>query len=570
MYDLIFRGATLVDGSGAPPYTGDLAIEGDRIVAVGVVEGDAKRVVDAEGLLLTPGWVDMHTHYDGQITWDPYLTPSGWHGVTTVVMGNCGVGFAPCRESQRDWLIQVMEGVEDIPGTALHTGIKWGWETFPEYLDFIESIPHAIDFATQVPHSALRAYVMGERSAETDAASPEEIAQMARLTEEALRAGALGFSTSRTPLHKSAEGIMVAGTHASREELFGIAQALKNAGGVFECASDHVQMSSEIEWMKDLARETGQPVVFNLSQVDQRPDLWRSLLKVLEEAAEEGLPVYGQCAGRSIGIVMHLRGTAHPFVPYPTWQAIAGKPWPEQLAIMQTPAFREALLADTPVSIGPFEDFITQSFNKMFVLRDGDDYEPAENESLAALAAAQGTTPQALAFDTLIQHDGDATLYFPLFNYSNFSLEPLRELHAHPRTLMGLSDGGAHCGAICDSGMPTFMLTHWTRDRKRGDTLPLEYIVMRQTSQTAQFYGINDRGLLKPGYRADVNLIDYDALSLDRPQMVFDLPAEGRRLIQRAHGYRMTVCAGQIIVENDTPTGAMPGKLIRGAQPAPS
>ena len=566
MHDLVIRNGTLVDGTGNPRFQADIAIDGDKITALGPNVGPGRREVDATGKLVTPGWVDMHTHFDGQVSWDPLLSPSSEHGVTTVVMGNCGVGFAPVKPDERDWLIQLMEGVEDIPGSALSEGIQWDWETFPEYLDAIEKIPHAIDYATQVPHGALRAYVMGERGCNNEPSTADDIAQMSTLVEEALTAGALGFSTSRTVLHKSAEGVPVPGTFASRDEMFGIGDALRRAGhGVFELASEHITLGSEIHWMRELAKETGQPVVFNMSQSDQQPTLWKDLLAELEDAQAAGIPLYGQVAGRAIGVLMNWRTTANPFVLIPTVAALLARPWEEARVLLRDPEMKAKVLAEAPMVVGEFESFITQTFSKMFPMRSAE-YEPEASESIAAIAEREGRSPADVAYDILMEDDESGFLYFPLFNYSNGDLEILRDLHSSPATRMGLSDAGAHCGAICDGGMPTFMLAFWTRDRKRGDTLEIEHVVKRQTSETAAFYGLHDRGLLAVGKKADVNIIDYDNLGIDRPQLAFDLPAGGRRLVQKATGYDMTICSGTVIFEGGVYTGALPGQLIRGPQ----
>lgn len=571
MYDLVIRNGKIVDGTGSDAFVGDVAIEGNKIVAVGQNLGPGKEEIDAQGKLVTPGWVDMHTHFDGQVTWDPYMTPSSWHGVTTVVMGNCGVGFAPCRKEDRDWLIEVMEGVEDIPGSALSEGIQWDWETFPEYMDALDRRDHAIDFAVQVPHSAVRGWVMGLDRSETDDATPEEIDEMRKIVEEGLEAGALGFSTSRTSLHKTARGVLVAGTHAKKDELFGIGKALKNTGkGVFECASEHLEVPEEFLWMREMAEDINRPVVFNLSQTDQSPNLWRQLLELLDDAANKDIPVYGQCAGRAIGIVMSWQGTAHPFASYSSWLEIMHEPWEERKKILQDPAFKEKLFSEEPLDLWEFANFVTRSFHKMFPMRDGRSYEPSNSESIAARAERTGEDPREIAWDMLMENDCNGTIYFPLFNYSEESLDPLHTMHSHHRTRMGLSDGGAHCGAIADAGMPTFMLTHWTRDRTRGEKFPLEYIIHRQTQQTAEFYGILDRGVLAPGYLADVNVIDYDNLALGSVKIVYDLPAGGRRLLQRATGYEYTIKDGQVIIKDGEPTGVLPGKLIRGEQAAPN
>jgi N-acyl-D-aspartate/D-glutamate deacylase len=566
MHDLVIRNGRIIDGTGSPAFSGDIAIDGGTITEVGQV-GSGKRTLNADGLLVTPGFVDMHTHYDGQVTWDPYLTPSSWHGCTTVVMGNCGVGFSPVKRDRRDWLIGLMEGVEDIPGAALAEGIEWEWESFPEYLDAIERKPHVIDFGTQITHGSLRAYVMDERGAANESATPKDIAQMYALVKEGIEAGALGFSTSRTMLHKSIEGVPVPGTFATPDEIFGIGRALRDAGaGVFQLASEHLTMATEFEWMKVLASEMGRPVIFNLSQANPAPTLWKDLLTLLEEAAEDGIPIYGQVAGRAIGIVMNWECTAHPFVAYPSYMEIAGLPPAERIARLRNPAVRARILGDTPVDLGEFNNFVTRSFELLYPLRDAAGYEPDPADCLASLAQRTGKSPQELAYDAMLERDGKGSLYFPLFNYADGNLELLHTLHQHPQTRMGLSDGGAHCGAICDGGMPTFMLTHWTRDRSRGPRLPLEHIVMRQTSQTAQTFGMFDRGILAPGFKADVNLIDYENLSFDQPEVVYDLPTGARRLTQRAHGYIATVCSGEVIYESGVPTGAMPGQLVRGPQ----
>lgn len=556
----------MVDGTGAPAREADVALQGDTIAEVGVVSGQGRREIDARGMLVTPGFVDMHTHYDGQATWDPHFSPSHGHGVTTVVMGNCGVGFAPCRPEHRDWLINVMEGVEDIPGSALHEGIQWDWESFPQYMDALERRPHALDYAVQVPHSAVRGYVMGPGRAEQEDATPEEIAQMAALVAEAVDAGALGFSSSRTPLHKTAEGILVAGTDATMDELTAIAKVLADRRALFEISCDNDRIHEEVKWLDRLARELGTPVLFNLTQTDPNPSGWQAALQVLERAAADGVPLTGQVAGRSVGLCMCWRGTAHPFALHPSWQALATRPWAEQLATLRDPSFRAKLIAEAPIVVGPFESFITQTFAKMFPMDAGFDYEPEPSDSLAALAAAQGTSALELAYDALMERGGEGMIYFPLFNYATGSLDPLHTLHGHPNTRFGLADGGAHCGAICDAGMPTFMLTHWARDRRRGPRLPLEHMVERQTRATAHLYGLRDRGVLAPGLRADVNVIDFENLRLGPARMAWDLPAGGRRLLQDATGYRHTVIGGEVVYVDGEHTGALPGRLLRGPQ----
>ncbi len=568
-HDVVVREGLVVDGTGAKARVADVAWRDGVVTEVGRVDGRGHREIEADGLLVTPGFVDMHTHYDGQATWDPHFSPSSGHGVTTVVMGNCGVGFAPCKPEDRDWLINVMEGVEDIPGAALHEGIQWDWASFPEYLDALERREHTLDYATQIPHSAVRGYVMGPGRAETEDATSEEVGQMAALVNEAVHAGALGFSTSRTPLHKTAEGVLVAGTDAGMDELTAIATVLATHGALFEISADNTRIDQEVQWLDALARKLGTHVLFNLTQMDQNPQAWTKAVSVLERAAADGVPLTAQVAGRSIGLCMCWRGTAHPFALHPSFQRLATRPWSEQIATLRDPAFRAKLIAETPVTVGPFETFVTQTFGRMFVMDEGFDYEPDPADSVAAIAARGGASVLELAYDALMRREGEGMIYFPLFNYAEGSLDPLHRLHAHPNTRFGLADGGAHCGAICDAGMPTFMLTHWARDRSRGPRLGLEHVIKRQTADTARTYRLLDRGVLAPGYRADVNVIDYENLRLGAPRLAWDLPAGGRRLMQDASGYRATVIAGHITYEDGVHTGAMPGTLVRGPRSAP-
>jgi N-acyl-D-amino-acid deacylase len=567
--DLVVRGGLVVDGTGAPARRADVAVEGDRIVAVGDDLGRGRRELRADGLVVTPGWVDVHTHYDAQVTWDPQLSPSGGHGVTTVVMGNCGVGFAPAAPDRHDWLIGLMEGVEDIPGAALHEGIEWGWETFPEYLDALAARRWVADVGTQVPHGALRAYVMGDRGAADAPATEDELAAMARLVGEALAAGALGFSTSRTPLHRSVDGELVPGTRVAPAELFTVADALAAAGhGVFQGAFHHPQVPATFPVLRQVAARTGRPVLFNFSQTDQAPDLWRDVVALLDRAADDGLPVLGQVGGRPVGVLMGWDTTIHPFVAHPAFAPLRDLPPAARYRRLVDPAVRAALLAETPAPLGRFETFLTTTFAKMWPFRSEADYEPAPGGHVAALAAAAGRPPLEVAYDLLCADDGRGLLYFPLFNYSDGSLDVLHTLHGHGRTVMGLADAGAHCGAICDGGMPTFMVTHWTRDRT-GDRFPLEHVVRRQTSATAAVYGLHDRGVVAPGYRADLNVLDLGALGVERPRVAWDLPGGARRFVQGARGYRATLCAGAVTVVDDEPTGELPGRLLRGPRPRP-
>jgi len=572
MHDLVIRGGRVVDGTGAPARIADVAIDGGLITQVGEVAGAGRREIDAKGLLVTPGFVDIHTHYDGQVTWDRLLSPSCWHGVTTAVMGNCGVGFAPARPDRHDWLIALMEGVEDIPGAALAEGIRWNWETFPEYLDALEQTPRVLDVATQVPHGAVRAYVMGERGARNEAANDDDIAEMARLVREGVTAGALGFSTSRTVLHLSKDGEPVPGTFANAAELIGIGRALAEAGhGVFEMASDMAPATEEFRWMQALSAETGVPVTFALLQSPVNADNWRDLLALTEQARAAGADVTAQIACRPTGMVLGWQSTVHPFIAHPTYRAIADLPFAARLERLKDPEIRSQLISETPASMGPLGYILTQGFDRMFRLEqpDGLDYEPAAEASVAALAAATGRSPVEIVFDMLMEKDGRGYVYLPLLNYANFNFDHIYEMMQHPATVLSLSDGGAHCGVICDASFPTYMLTHWVRDRSRGPRLPLETVIQMQTQRTAHLYGLRDRGELKPGLRADINLIDFDALKILPPEMVFDLPAEGRRMIQRAEGYRATIVAGEVTFEDGVATGAAPGRLIRGPQTAP-
>ena len=572
MHDLVIRGGTVVDGTGAPARRADIAIDADKISAVGEDVGAGRREIDASGQLVAPGWVDIHTHYDGQVTWDTHLTPSGWNGVTTVVMGNCGVGFAPVRPGQQEFLIQLMEGVEDIPGTALSEGIQWAWESFPEYLDALERMPRALDVGTQVPHGPVRTYVMGERGAKNEKATPEDIEAMAALVKEALEAGALGFSTSRTILHRAKDGELVPGTTAEDEEVLGIGRMLGEVGhGVFEVASDLAPEGEELGWMSRLSKETGQPVAFACLQSPMDPDGWRRLLKIVEQDAADGGRLTPQVAQRPAGLLLSFESTAHPFMFHKGYAEFAGLPPAERRAALAEPAVRARLL-DSPPDLPPGlpgpAALLLGGFHMMYPLGDPPDYEPGPEKSVAAIAKREGRTPAEVAYDVMLEKDGRGILYLPLLGYADGDLEAIREMMLHPRSVFGLSDGGAHCGLICDASMPTFLLTHWVRDRSRGERIPVEQVVERQTRRTAALYGLEDRGVLAAGMKADVNVIDLDALHIHAPEMVYDLPAEGRRLIQKVDGYRYTIKSGEVIYQDGRPTGALPGKLLRGPQRA--
>lgn len=575
MYDVLIRAAKVVDGSGDPAFTGDIAIKDGRIAEVGRVTSTAHRVFDADGLLVTPGFVDIHTHYDGQATWDPLLTPSSWHGVTTAVMGNCGVGFAPMRADQRDFLVQMMEGVEDIPGAVLTEGVDWNWESFPEYLDALESKPRIMDLGTQLPHAALRYYVMGDRGAAREQATANELQQMSQLTEEALRAGALGFSTSRTLLHKTARGDYVPNYGAAANELHAIAEGIKRAGtGVLQLLSDFDNLDEEFDLLCDWVKASGnRPLSFTLVQRLEMPNQWRLLLKRIEEAQARGIPIRGQVPPRAVGLVLGLQATLHPFMTKPSYVAIASLPLEDRVSRMRDPEVRRKIISEPidqlPGRIPAFVSEVISRLDRVFCLGDPPNYEPAPEDSVAAQAMRAGKEPMEYMYDLLLRQDGRELLYAPASNYADCDFEVTRTMLAHPYTVIGLGDGGAHCGSICDSSFPTYLLTHWTRDRTRGERLPLEFAVNRYTRAPAQVIGLEDRGLIAPGMKADINLIDHANLAITPPTIVHDLPTGGRRLMQTAKGYVATLVSGQVVMESDQPTGVLPGKLLRGARMDP-
>jgi N-acyl-D-aspartate/D-glutamate deacylase len=568
-HDLLIAGGTVVDGTGAPARRADVVIDAGIVTAV-VEPGsapEAAQTIDATGLLVTPGFVDIHTHYDGQATWDDELAPSAWHGVTTIVTGNCGVGFAPVKPDKHDWLIGLMEGVEDIPGSALAEGLTWGWESFPEYLDTLAGHAWTMDVGTQIAHGPVRAYVMGERGARNEAASAAEIAEMKRIVREAIDAGALGFSMSRTIAHVAIDGEPVPGTFAAEDEVFGISRALGEAGkGVVELApmgaagEDIVHPAKEVEWLRRLSVETGRPVTFALIQVDAAPDLWRELMD-----ASRDVDLWPQVAGRATGLLSGFFTTYCLLDVVPAFAAFKflEKPTAEQMrAKVSDPAFRAEILAWEPDE--ETAKRLADAYARTFLLGDPPDYEPSYDRSLAGLAEAGGKDPLEVAYDAMMVGNGEGLLYVPILNYSYGNLDQAREMLLHPRSAVGLADGGAHCGVICDASMPTFMLTHWTRDRSRGETLPLELVVQKQTRDTARLYGLNDRGTLEPGMLGDVNLIDYDRLQLLPPEVAADLPAGGRRLLQRAVGYVATIKRGVVTYREGVHTGELPGRLVRG------
>ncbi len=572
MHDLVISGGTLVDGTGAQPRRADVAIDGDRITEVGDLEDSgARQTIDAGGMVVTPGFVDVHTHFDGQITWDPMLTPSCWHGVTTVVMGNCGVGFAPVQPDKHDWLIGLMEGVEDIPGAALSDGIQWGWETFPEYLDAVDRVPKMLDVGAQIPHGAVRGYVMGERGAKNAPATEADIEAMAVIVHGAIEAGALGVSTSRTIAHMAIDGEPVPGTFAAEDELFGIGRALGELGtGIFELApagalgEDLAAPEREMAWMRKLSAAIDRPVTFALTQNDHDPESWRRMLSLAGDAVAEGARIRPQVAGRPVTLLLGLQ-TFHPFAYCPSWGAVGILPTiEERIVAMRDPETRRRLVAEAQTPDPAMVQFLDPA--KAFPLGDPPNYEPDPSTSIAARAAAERRDVYDLYYDLLMEENGHALVMRPLLNYTDNNLDAVREMLLHPTSALGLGDGGAHCGTTCDASTPTYMLTHWARDRDH-DRLPLEWVVRKMTSETASLYGLGDRGAIRPGLRADVNVIDHARLQLHAPHMAHDLPGGARRFVQEADGYVATVVAGQVTLVEGEDTGARPGALIRRARP---
>jgi N-acyl-D-amino-acid deacylase len=562
MHSLVIRHGTVIDGTGAPAIRADVAVQGDRIAAVGLDVGAGRREIDATGLLVTPGFVDIHTHYDGQAIWDSALAPSCWHGVTTAVFGNCGVGFAPVRPGSSDYLINLMEGVEDIPGTVLAEGIAFDWESFADYLQALERRPHTMDIGAQVPHGALRFYVMGERGAD-HAAVPDadELGRMRALLAEALRAGALGVSTSRTTKHRARDGRFTPGLSALEPELRALALGLRDAGrGVLEVNSDFGP--GEFEALQAAAQVSGRPLSLLLLQVNHDPDRWRRTLAQVHAARAAGLPVQAQVGGRPIGLLMAFDASWHPFRAHPAWQSVAALPPAERLARLRAdPALRARLVDERPDD--PFTRMMADMLARTFEVGEQPDYEPPMSQSLAARAQAAGTSPWALALEALMARDGQGLLMHTFENYTAGNLDAVREMLVDDATVMGLADGGAHVATICDASTPTTLLTHWARDRTHGERLPLPLLVRKQTLDTARAYGLSDRGVIAPGLKADLNLIDFARLGVDRPQLVHDLPAGGRRFVQRGRGYRHTFVSGVETVCDDELTGALPGRLLR-------
>jgi N-acyl-D-aspartate/D-glutamate deacylase len=567
---LIIRAGTVVDGTGAPARTADVAIDDGVITAVGKLDGEAERTIDADGLLVTPGFVDIHAHYDGQASWGERMIPSSWHGVTTVVVGNCGVGFAPVRPEDHDRLIELMEGVEDIPGTVLHEGLAWNWQSFPEFMDALQGRPFDVDVAVQVPHGALRLHVMGDRGADREAATASDIDTMSALAREGVEAGALGFSTSRTLNHRTSRGDYTPTLTAGADELVGIARAIGRTGrGVLQVVSDFADVDAEFAIFRRMAEESGRPLSFSLVQV--RGDGWRRQLELLSSANADGVTMSAQVAPRAVGLMLGLQCTLHPLLTNSAYREIAALPLSDRVAAMADPQFKDRVLAAdaSQRDDSKIGGRLIQAFQRMFELGDPPDYEPEAVSSIAARAEREGRSALDLAYDIMLRDGGRAFLYLPSLNYADGNLDAVGEMLVHPNTVVGLADGGAHVGTICDASFPTTMLALWARDRERG-RLDLPFAVQRQSRDTARTVGLLDRGVLAPGYRADVNVIDFDRLTARRPEIRHDLPAGGKRLVQAADGYVATLVAGEITYENGEASGPLPGRLVRGPQAPPA
>ncbi len=576
MFDLKIINGTIVDGTGLPSYVGDIAIKDGVIVEIGsVVSGDALETIDAAGLIVSPGFVDIHTHYDGQATWDPVLDPSASHGVTTIVVGNCGVGFAPVRPGKEEWLVELMEGVEDIPGTALHEGIEWSWETFPQYLDALAAREYSMDLAAFLPHAPLRVYVMGDRGALDVAPTESEISEMASHVRASIEAGAIGVSTSRSLNHRTLDGELVPGTFANSTELVALAQAMVDAGGgLFEAVptgetgEDYETVLNEIALLAEVSKRTGAPVTFLMIQSMGAPDLWMEQLSAVAKANAEGAKLVPQVAGRPGGMLIGV-ATYHGLMRRPTFRRLESElSYEALLHELQKPEVKAAILAEENLPEDPnrqyesIADNMAYMFEKLFVLGDPPDYEPTRDRSIAGIAEASGKDPWEVLYDSIA---GGALLLGAFTNYANGSQDHLAVMLENPDTVLGLSDGGAHVRFICDASLPTYMLTHWTRDRTRGDRLSLESIVRKQTALTAEVVGLTDRGTLEVGKKADINVIDLDRLTLRPPHPADDLPAGGRRILQDASGYVATIVSGVVTRRDDSDTGARPGRLVRAS-----
>ena len=562
--DLVIRRGTILDGTGAPMFTGDIALQAGRIASIGTkLDVIGLEEIDARDKLVTPGFVDIHTHYDGQVTWEDRVQPSSGHGVTTAVMGNCGVGFAPCRPEDRDRLVRLMEGVEDLPEPVLTAGLPWTWQSFGDYLDLLASRAYDIDIAAQLPHAAVRVNVMGQRAVDREAATPADIAAMATLARQAVLQGAIGFSTSRTLNHKGSDGVPTPTLTAAEDELTGIALALKAANrGVLQVISDFDDPDAELAMLERILVASGRPMSISLMQVHSAPDRWRRVLDWIGRSSDRGLNVRGQVCGRPVGRLLGFEISANPFSFSPTYRAIAGKPFAERLALLRQPEVRARIVTDQPIDTGDPRDARLRDFSIIFPLGDPPRYEPAPEDMVAARARAAGVTPEALAYDLLMADDGRGVLFLPSVNFAGGRIDAALEMMRHKDTVLGLGDGGAHLGVLCDAGLPTYMLTHWARDRT-GDRLELPWLVKALSHDTARAVGLTDRGRLAVGMKADLNVIDFDRLALQPPRVAYDLPAGGRRVTQAAEGYNATVVSGVVTQRDGSPTDARPGRLVR-------
>jgi N-acyl-D-aspartate/D-glutamate deacylase len=582
MADLIIRNGTVVDGTGAPNVAADVEITDGIITAVGEVSSSATREIDADGLTVTPGWVDIHTHFDGQVTWDPVVAPSSLHGVTTIGMGNCGVGFAPASPDRHDWLISLLEGVEDIPGAALSEGLTWDWSTFPEYLDALEAKPHTVDMGAHVPHSALRTFVMGDRGADPlEDPTDDELERMTDQLSEAIAAGAMGFATSRTEVHRTSAGAPIPTLRAGSRELLALADAMRRTGsGVTQLISDLYQTTdddfanAELDLLAEFVRVAGRPLSFTMQQAYHSPDRWRHQMGWVDQMVAQGFDVKAQVAPRPIGVLLGLQATANPFVLCSSWGELSFKPVDERVAALQASERKAAVLAEHAEITAGLDDGLLKQimtyFDVMFLLEDPVNYEMNSERSIGAAAKRAGREPAEYVYDLLVAGDGSQLVYLPLFNFANGNFDDIHSMITSPNVIFGLSDAGAHCGTICDASMPTSALTVWSRDRVDGDRVPIERIVHMNTQRNAAHVGWYDRGVIAPGYVADVNVIDFDALGCAPPHLVADLPAGGRRLLQEAHGYRNTIKSGTVTFDNGEHTGELPGRLLRGDQAQPS
>lgn len=566
-HDLVIRGGTIVDGSGGEPFVGDIAVAGQRIVAVGTVTGKGREEIDASGLLVTPGFVDIHTHYDGQVTWEHRLRPSTEHGVTTAVMGNCGIGFAPCRPQDRQTLIRLMEGVEDLPEPVLTAGLPWKWESFPDYLDFLETRDFDCDVIAQLPHAALRVYAMGDRAIERADASGEDRKAMARIAGEAIRAGAFGFATSRTIHHRSSDGTHIPTLDAGEAELIAIAQALAEEGrGVLQLVSDLDDVEAELAMLRRVVEASGRPLTLSTMQWHHSPEKWRTVLAWLEDCAAAGLPIKGQVSGRPIGLLLGFELAMNPFLHTPTFRSLLDLAPEQRRSALRDPDVRARITSEEPIPQDAAVASYMRSFEGMYALGESVDYEPDPADSMAGRARRNGSTPAEEAYDAMMEEDGRGVLMLPSVNFAYGNLEPSRVMLSHPQTVFGLGDGGAHLGFLCDASLPTHLLHYWARDRVRGPRLPLTDVVRGLTAVPAEAIGLTDRGLLKPGYKADLNIIDFATLRLQSPHVLHDLPENGRRVTQGAQGYVATILSGQVVQRDGTPTGALPGRLVRSGR----